>query len=773
MSKFESILKSFHSKDHLNEKIWKENKNGIIINPNVRKKLLEISNEFIEFLKVDVIVSDIIMTGSLANYNWSEFSDIDLHIIIDFEQFSEEQLPLYEELFRLKKTLFNEKHNIRIFGYEVELYVQNESESHFSSGVFSVLNDEWIVEPKKENVKIDTGLIKNKAEQWMRIIDGVIENASDEPLDEAKKIISKYKDKLKKYRTCGLESGGEYSDENLVFKILRRNNYIQKLFDFEVEMEDKELSLKEYMEKKHMELLKEGSKDELDSKILKSLQSIESTYGVTITDENINDELSQEKQFYPDNSGINSTALKNLKELLKNLYSVFPNAPVDSNSNCDGVQGCVSGYRGYSTQVKTFGSKIKRDGGVSNRQKLSALPGFSQHHTGKAFDILSVESQWWNKNSKIKTWVENNVCKYGFKVSYLTQGVLRSAEPWHLYFTGEFCEKEQVDNKTLDNGKEKVDSKTSVIKKETPSEDSLVGDLNNFVKSNRILVNQKKQGERISYNEEVQNLQKGLQFLQYSLAKWGADGKFGNETEKALIKFETDNGLNVDGKFDSVDAQVLIKKLNEKGFKTSDEKVLQITPTEKEIKTFETDDDEYVVLAPENYQGKNVHVLFGGSHTSGYSRGSHNPESIKKYANIMAPYATNTMIVVTHHMNTVSNVQKYVSEKYGANVVSLAGFSQGGKEAWRHASDSSYRLVGLIDPSTYEINVQFGSGTYLYCDPKNWGTTGFYGKTREKLEWYCDNKEKYSGHVTCFNKGGWHMNFGILKSFYDTYVSMI
>ena len=109
---------------------------------------------------------------------------------------------------------------------------------------------------------------------------------------------------------------------------------------------------------------------------------------------------------------------------------------------------------------------------------------------------------------------------------------------------------------------------------------------------------------------------------------------------------------------------------------------------------------------------------------------------------------------------------------YSTRII-LAGFSQGGKEAWRHASDSSYKLVGLIDPSTYEINVQFGSGTYLYCDPKNWGTTGFYGKTREKLEWYCENKEKYSGHVTCFNKGGWHMNFGILKSFYDTYSSMI
>ena len=243
MSKFESILKSFHSKDNLNSKIRKESGNDITINPTVRKKLLEIANEFIEFLKVDIVVSDIIMTGSLANYNWSEFSDIDLHIVVDFEQFSKEQLPLYEELFRLKKTLFNEQHDITIYGYEVELYVQNESESHFSSGVFSVLNDEWIVEPKKEDVKIDIGLIKNKAEQWMKIIDGVIENASDEPLDEAKKIISKYKDKLKKYRTCGLEKNGEYSTENLVFKILRRNGYIEKLNDLSTKIIDQKLSM--------------------------------------------------------------------------------------------------------------------------------------------------------------------------------------------------------------------------------------------------------------------------------------------------------------------------------------------------------------------------------------------------------------------------------------------------------------------------------------------------------------------------------------------------
>lgn len=244
MSSLKDILSSFHLQDELNTKIWHDG--GKKMNPKVRERLLEISNNFIEFLGVDVIVTDIIMTGSLANYNWSKFSDIDLHIVANFSQFPKEQLSLYEELFKIKKTLYNEKHNIKIFGYDVELYVQNETESHFSSGVYSVLFDEWSNEPKKESVKVDTDLIRVKSKQWMDIIDSVIENVSDEPIDKAKKIIKKYKDKLKKYRTCGLEKDGEYSDENLVFKVLRRNGYIEKLFDFENKHIDKNLSLKEY-----------------------------------------------------------------------------------------------------------------------------------------------------------------------------------------------------------------------------------------------------------------------------------------------------------------------------------------------------------------------------------------------------------------------------------------------------------------------------------------------------------------------------------------------
>lgn len=82
------ILKSFDLQDDLNPKIWKKNSKGsYILSPKVREKLLEIAYEFIESLKVDVIVSDVHLTGSLVNFNWSQYSDFDLHIIADFNQF--------------------------------------------------------------------------------------------------------------------------------------------------------------------------------------------------------------------------------------------------------------------------------------------------------------------------------------------------------------------------------------------------------------------------------------------------------------------------------------------------------------------------------------------------------------------------------------------------------------------------------------------------------------------------------------------------------------
>ena len=128
------LIKSFKYRIILTQRFGKKMVTSFKMNTQVRERLLEIAYQFIDFLGVDIVVTDIILTGSLSNYNWSKYSDFDLHIVADFNQYPENQIELYEKLFNLKKMIFNQQHDITIFNYEVELYVQNETETHFSSG---------------------------------------------------------------------------------------------------------------------------------------------------------------------------------------------------------------------------------------------------------------------------------------------------------------------------------------------------------------------------------------------------------------------------------------------------------------------------------------------------------------------------------------------------------------------------------------------------------------------------------------------------------------
>jgi len=240
MSNFQKILDSFSIKDTLNPKVWENPKepNNAVMKPKVRKALMRIAEEFINYLGDDVFVDDIHLTGSLSNFNWSEFSDFDLHIIVDLEQY-EDQSDLYKELFNLKKQVFNDKHDIKIFGYDVELYAQDIEEPHYSSGVYSVMNNEWVNKPKKFKNEIDKSVLEKKIKSWVEKIDLAIEEGKD---------LESIKDKLKNYRNSGLEKDGELSYENLVFKFLRRSGHIQKLFDTANKETDKELSIERTIE---------------------------------------------------------------------------------------------------------------------------------------------------------------------------------------------------------------------------------------------------------------------------------------------------------------------------------------------------------------------------------------------------------------------------------------------------------------------------------------------------------------------------------------------
>lgn len=241
MSKFKKIIDSFRLKDSLNPKVW-ENANDpskAKMKSKVQKGLEKIAEDFVEYLGDDVFVQDVILTGSLANYNWSEFSDFDLHIIIDFDEFGKNK-DLYKELFDLKKFVFNNKHDIKIYGYDVELYAQDEKESHYASGVYSLTNKEWIKVPKKEKFDLDQNVLSEKIKCWVDKIDKVIKSSE---IDDDKELLDKVKDKLKEYRKSGLEKDGELSYENLVFKYLRRSGHIERLFDLKNKLKDKELSI--------------------------------------------------------------------------------------------------------------------------------------------------------------------------------------------------------------------------------------------------------------------------------------------------------------------------------------------------------------------------------------------------------------------------------------------------------------------------------------------------------------------------------------------------
>lgn len=239
----EKIVKSFETKDTLCTLIFHRPTSKM--REDVRKRLLQISDNFIESLGVEFFIHDIVLTGSLANYNWSEYSDVDLHIIIDYDDIkgndgSETFKNIIKEFFDAKKNVWNEKHNIKIKGFDVELYVQDINEPHISSGVYSVLNDEWIVEPKKETPNIDDRKILEKGEEFGKKIDKLVSMVDN---SDTLKQIEELRKKLKKFRQSGLESGGEYSYENLTFKLLRRNGYIKKLLDLKNDITDKKLSI--------------------------------------------------------------------------------------------------------------------------------------------------------------------------------------------------------------------------------------------------------------------------------------------------------------------------------------------------------------------------------------------------------------------------------------------------------------------------------------------------------------------------------------------------
>lgn len=221
--------------EELNPKLFKKNK----LDSEVRAKLLQFAKAWQSFANIpDEAVRDIVMTGGNANYNYTDISDIDVHLEVDKEKIAKND-PLLDDFLQGKKLLWTLSHNIKIKGYPVEPYAHDFKEGYpENQGVYSLKRNTWVQEPRYLGKDlIDDKLLKKKVKFYKKMIDEMIKSKAD---------LSTFRDFLKKIRdmrSVGIQKGGEFSFENFLFKELRNRGYLDKIYKYTQQEEDKALSL--------------------------------------------------------------------------------------------------------------------------------------------------------------------------------------------------------------------------------------------------------------------------------------------------------------------------------------------------------------------------------------------------------------------------------------------------------------------------------------------------------------------------------------------------
>jgi len=226
--------------DTLNPKLYDDNNDML---PEVQEALMNVTENFLNDLDLpDMVVHDVVVTGSAASYNWTKYSDVDLHIISDVDVFADPHMAA--KYFNAAKNVWNNKHDVDIRGIEVEVYVEDNDMVNYGAtskgiGRYSVMDDEWIREPIHDVPTFDENAVNCKVKAIMRQIDGYLEGEDD---IEGRLHL---KEKIWFMRGEGLQREGEYSVENLTFKVLRNLGYTDKILKVLHDVEDNEMSIEE------------------------------------------------------------------------------------------------------------------------------------------------------------------------------------------------------------------------------------------------------------------------------------------------------------------------------------------------------------------------------------------------------------------------------------------------------------------------------------------------------------------------------------------------
>ena len=238
-------LKSFNFKKQLNPKIWEDNK----LKKNVRKRLIKIAKEFVKSTDIEFIPVDIVIVGSIASFNWSKYSDIDLHIITDFKSINDNTELVKNYLYSKKCEWNNDHRDLKIYGYDVELYAQDINEENESNGIYSVKYNHWIKIPSAKHKQLDKNTIKeiaamyiNKIEYYNRKFD---ELSSDKAFLLLQSKVNYLYDLIIQGRKKSLPVEGEQATGNIIFKVLRRSGHLEMINKLKKKLFDKINSIEE------------------------------------------------------------------------------------------------------------------------------------------------------------------------------------------------------------------------------------------------------------------------------------------------------------------------------------------------------------------------------------------------------------------------------------------------------------------------------------------------------------------------------------------------
>ena len=222
---------TFEYHKDLNPIFWKNDK----FDEGIRIKLLRIARDLYEKSNLDLEIEDIILTGSMSNYNWTDFSDLDVHIIVDMSKYDGDIEVLKEAI---DGILFQWKtyHHITLRGFTIELYIQDKFEEFHGGGKYSLLNDKWIKKPSYNKPQIDEKEIEvkyHKIEHEIKELERLSNSdLTTEDYERYFEMSKNLKKQIKNMRKEGLTTKQEeFSNANILFKELRNKGLIGNLFD--------------------------------------------------------------------------------------------------------------------------------------------------------------------------------------------------------------------------------------------------------------------------------------------------------------------------------------------------------------------------------------------------------------------------------------------------------------------------------------------------------------------------------------------------------------